>query len=153
VAAIALDRFLRALGGADRIGLDTPAIIYHLEGIAPYVELTAQLVATAAAHRIDLIVSAVTVGELLVGPWRVGGRREARRMELVVRGFPATFADVTWETASQAAELRARTGLPFPDAILVASCLQHGARTIVTNDVAWRAKTLPCRIVLLDDYI
>jgi predicted nucleic acid-binding protein len=152
VASVAAERFLRALAGADRVGVDTPALIYHLEGIAPYADLTAELFARAAAGRVSLIVSTIVAGELLVGPWRTGGRREARRMESVLRGFPAAFADVTWEVVRQAAEVRGRTGLPFPEAIVVACCLQHGAHTIVTNDAAWRVKPLPCRIILLDDY-
>lgn len=154
MAPVALDRFARTLAGAERVAVDTAVLIYQLENITPYVQLTSYLLAHAGAGITFLIVSTITVGELLVGPWRSRGRQEARRIEDALRALPGLLvADITWDVAAQGAALRARTNLPFPDALILASAIEHGAQVVVTNDAAWRVKSLPCRVVVLDDYI
>lgn len=41
-------RFARALGGAKRVGIDTQVLIYHMQDVAPYAELTTHLLTQAA---------------------------------------------------------------------------------------------------------
>ena len=43
MAPVAFGRFSRALVGAERIGLDTAVLIYQLEDVSPYVQLTTHL--------------------------------------------------------------------------------------------------------------
>ena len=61
--------------------------------------------------------------------------------------------DVTWDTARIGADLRARTRLPLPDALILASAIEHGAQAIITNDRKWQSRQLPCRVLMLDDYV
>jgi len=118
-----LARFKRALSGVGRVGLDTPVLIYHLEDIPPYTELTTHLFTEASAGQLQLVLS-------------VGMQ----------------FADITAAVAAEGASLRGRTGLPLPDALIVSSVVDQGARAIVTNDRKWSKKRLPCRALVLDDY-
>lgn len=147
-------RFARALARVRRVGIDTPVLIYHFEDVSPYSELTTYLLAHAASGAVDLILSTVTVAEILSGPWRGGNGERAGRIENVMQALPGvTIAPVTWETASRGAELRGKTGLPLPDALILASAISHGAQVIVTNDMAWRVKGLPCCVLILDEYV
>ncbi len=100
-----------------------------------------------------MILSTVSVSEILVGPWRARDRESAKLVEAALKSIPGvTEADVTWNVAARSAELRRRTGVPLPDALIIASVLNQQVQLLVTNDAAWRAKPLPCRVLLFDDY-
>ncbi len=154
MARVAVARFVRALSGARRIAMDTAVLIYHLEDISPYAELTTHLLSLVAVPDVQLVLSVITVGEVLAGPWKTGDGDRARRLETALKALPGVaFAGVNMETAVKTAELRGRAKLPLPDALIVASAAQGGATVIVTNDAAWKGRSLPCRIVLLDDFV
>ena len=151
---VAIARFERALGGARRVGVDTVALIYHLEDVTPYSDLTTHLLSRVARRDAQLLLSVITVSEVLAGSWLSGDRVRAENLEAALRGLPGiVFAGVNTKTAVKAAEIRGRTKLPLPDALIIASTAQEGATVLVTNDAAWKGRTLPCRIVLLDDFI
>lgn len=148
-----LGKFRRGLGRARRVGLDTQVLIYHLEDVPPYGQLTTHLLAEAAAGAFQLLLSVVTLSEILVKPWQEGDADRARRIRVALEAMPGIqFAGITTAVAADAAALRGRTGLPLPDALIVGSVVDRGAQVIVTNDRAWRAKKLPCRVLLLDEY-
>jgi len=152
VAAVDAARFLRALAGTQRVGVDTQILIYHFEDVSPYADLTTRLLTRAAAGHLQLIVSAVTVSELLVRPLRTGGT--FAWLETALGALPDLVrGDVTWDTARIGADLRARTRLPLPDALILASAIEHGAQAIITNDRKWQSRQLPCRVLMLDDYV
>ncbi len=147
-------RFARALTEIRYVGVDTPVLIYHFEDVSPYSELTTHLLAQAASGTYDLIVSTITVAEVLTGPWRAGDGERARWIENAMQALPGlTTAGVAWQEASRGAELRGKTGLPLPDVLIMASAVAHGAQVIVTNDASWRMKGLPCRVLVLDEYV
>jgi predicted nucleic acid-binding protein len=149
-----LKGFARALGGVKRIGVDTPVLIYHLENIAPYADLTAHLLTEASAGTLQVLISVVTVAEVLAGPWRTGQGDQARRIEGALKALPGVRAtEITWESAAVAAELRGHTNLPLPDSLIIASTLHGGAQLLVTNDEAWVGKPLPRHVLVLDDYV
>ena len=151
---VTLRRFRRTLSGVRRVGLDTPVLIYHMENVPPYTELTTRLLVDAAAGALEIVLSVVAVSEILVGPWRKGNTDQAGRIDAAIRAIPGVrFADITLDGAGSAAALRGRTGLPLPDALIISSSVAKGAQVILTNDKTWRAKNLPCRVILLDEYV
>ena len=148
-----IGRFKRALSGVGRVGLDTPVLIYHLEDIPPYAEFTTHLFTEASAGQLQLVLSVVTLAEILVKPWQEGDAGRAGRIRTALEALPGMqFADITAAVAAEGASLRGRTGLPLPDALIVSSVVDQGARAIVTNDRKWSKKRLPCRALVLDDY-
>src|SRR2546422_9265980 len=148
-----IGRFKRALSGVGRVGLDTPVFIYHLEDIPPYAELTTHLFAEASAGLLQLVLSVVTLAEILVKPWQEGDADRAGQIRAALEALPSIqFADINAAVAADGASLRGRTGLPLPDALIVSSVVDRGARAIVTNDRKWSKKRLPCRALVLDDY-
>lgn len=151
---VGLRRFSRTLAGLRRIGLDTPVLIYHLEDVAPYSELTTHLLAAAATGTLQVLFSVVTMSEVLVGAWKTGTRDRAGRIESALRALPGVrFADITVDVAGKAAEVRGRTGLALPDSLIIASIVHQGAQAVVTNDRRWRTKRMPCRVFVLDDFV
>ena len=147
--------FRRALRGAARVGVDTVVWIYHLADVRPYSELTLHLLSAAAAGPLKLVLSTVSVAEILTGPWRAGKGDRAERIEAALQALPGiATADITWSIARSAARIRGETDLPLPDALIIASALDSGARLLVTNDAGWaHARHLGSRILMLDDYV
>jgi predicted nucleic acid-binding protein len=143
----------RVLGSASLVGVDTAVLIYHLENVSPYVELTTRILGSAAAGR-RLIISAVSIAEVLAGPWTKGDANAAHAIQEGLLALPGLrVQDITSGTAAAAAELRGRTSLPLPDALIVASLFEGEAQIIVTNDARWKSAKLPGRVVLLDDFL
>lgn len=154
MADIALRKFGRALTGANRVGVDTPGLIYHLQDVLPYSQLTDYLFEQAGAGLVQIVISTIVLSEILVGPWRAGDSEAARRIEEGLKAAPGIVAaDVTWDVAGKGAALRGRTNLPLPDALIIASSVASGVELLITNDAAWRRKDLPCRVLVLDDYV
>lgn len=134
-----IERLERDLHGVTRIFLDTSACIaYHS---------TSEAVHAGARHLFGRIsapddpltgyISTVSAVELLIRPVRAGGA-DLTFMHAFLRGFPNLHAlPVDLDVSLQAANIRAVTRLPIPDALLVASAMLAGCEAIVTNDRAW----------------
>src|SRR5256712_12627457 len=135
-----LARFKRALSRVGRVGLDTPVLIYHLEDIPPYAELTTHLFAEASTGTLQLVLSVITLVEILVKPWQEGDAGRAGRIRTALEALPSIqFAGINAAVAADGASLRGRTGLPLPDALIVSSVVDR-ARAIVANDRKWSRK-------------
>src|SRR2546428_13510558 len=115
-----IGRFMRALSGVGHVGLDTPVLIYHLEDIPPYAELTTHLFAEASTGTLQLVLSVITLAEILVKPWQEGDAGRAGRIRTALEALPSIqFADINTAVPAEGASLRARTGLPLPDRFIV----------------------------------
>ena len=76
----------------------------------------------------------VTVGEILVRPFRVGTRAVS-----IAEGFLGHFADldlvdVDYAVAREAARIRAVSDLRMPDALILATAMRDGIDRLCTND-------------------
>lgn len=151
---MSLPRFTRALRGASRIGVDTPVWIYHLQDVRPYSDLTTYLLAEAAAGKVELVLSMISLAEILAGPWRAKDGGRASRIERSLETLPGVIpAPATWGIAAGAARIRGEMNLPLPDALIIATALVQGAQVLLTNDAEWtRVASLGARVVLLDEY-
>lgn len=137
-----------------RIGFDSNALIYFLEGRQPYYEYVAQVVAMLERGQARGYVSTIVEMELLVKPMREGDTVSLDRIELFLRGQINLFIrPVDRIVARRAADMRARTRLSPPDAIIVATALEERCDAIIGNDsiIASRATNIP--YIYLDDYI
>ena len=137
-----------------RISFDSNALIYFLEGRQPYYEYVAQVVAMLEEGRAMGYVSTIVVMELLVKPMREEDTVGLDRIELFLRGQINLFIrPVDHIVARRAADMRARTRLSPPDAIIVATALEEQCGAIIGSDsiIASRATGIP--YLYLDDYI
>lgn len=134
-----------------RVVFDTTACIYYLERPAsdPRCAVLLPVVAAAQAGTVDLMISTVTVTELLTAPLR-DGNREAEAAARLFMGLLCTVVPVDLAVAERAAELRAEHGLRTPDALICATALGSAA-AVVGNDLRWKHAGLP--YVHIDDLV
>ena len=65
-------------------------------------------------------------------------------MHTFLRGFPNLHTlPIDLDVALQAANIRAFTRLPLPDAMLIATALLSGSEAIVSNDGDWHRRLRP----------
>ncbi len=156
MTSAALDR---ALGDAHRILLDTSALIGYHSSAEVVHPLTRHLLGRIEDESDPLtgFFSVVSAAELLVRPYR-RGTPELTLMHTFLTGFPnLTVLPIDLTVATQAATLRAITGIRMPDAMILASGLLAGCEAIVGNDEQWKRKLEPLfgqfNWVYLADYV
>lgn len=118
--------------------IDTSVVLAYLSGGEPSSAQAEQLFdALVGTGRNPASLSAITVGEILVRPFRTGSAAVA-----IAEGFLRHFADirivpVDYEVAREGARIRASTNLPMPDALIIASARVVDADVLVTGDRTW----------------
>jgi predicted nucleic acid-binding protein len=129
-----------ALPAGAPVLLDTSVVLAYLAGNEAASPLAIHVLDTMVQPgRNRGTVSAVTAAEVLVRPFAVGGRA-AGVAELFLLHFPnLEIAPVTYGIAREAARVRAETGLPMPDALILASAVGLGIGHVVANDDRWPA--------------
>jgi predicted nucleic acid-binding protein len=133
----------------ERISLDTNVFIYFLEDHPRYGSWCGSLFDLIERGHNPAVTSTVTLLELLVQPYR------DRQEELVQKIFALTstypkleWVPLTMNLADRAAELRARYRLSTPDAIQLATAIDHKATRFYGNDRALRrVQEIECFIV------
>jgi predicted nucleic acid-binding protein len=117
------------------VAIDTAPLIYFIEQHPGYIERVRPFFASLAEGRFRAVTSTVTLLEVLVRPLRQGDDALAHQYNDILLSSPSIAAlPVTYATAQEAAELRARHGLKTPDAIQLAVALHEGAAALLTND-------------------
>lgn len=115
-----------------RVVVDTAPVIYVLEDRSPFADRFAGLFDAAARAELVIVVSPITVAEVLVGPLQAGQEALAQRYEAALAHFELVPFDA--RLAARAARLRARYRLKLPDAIQLATALECSADAFVTHD-------------------
>ena len=149
------DPLADAIAPGRSILMDTSVVLAYLAGGEKATDLAVQLFdAFVATGRNTGALSAITVAEILVRPFR-RGRAAVATAEGFLRHFgDLQLIDVTYDVAREGARIRAETDLPMPDALIVASASVAEMDVLVTNDHEWRsrlAEALPgLDVVVLD---
>lgn len=153
--AVKQAKFISDLKHFRKVGLDSSILIYHLEDVEPYSELTEATFAVIAEGLPAAVLSALSVTELLVRPFSQGKRDRVAAFERFVLSLPNTaMIPVSYPMAKEAARLRATYGIRTPDALLVATALGEKAEAFLTNDTDLRRlKAEGIAVVVLDDYV
>lgn len=137
----------------ERVGLDTPVFIYHIEGTARFAEPAGVALDELASGTFAGVTSTLTLMEIAVKPLQVGRPDVAEEYEVLLANFPnLTIATIDRPIARRAAELRARHRLRPADALQVAACLARGATAFLTNDRDLRRIT-ELQVVILEDFV
>jgi len=115
--------------------LDTAPVIYLLEDNKAFLPLFWPLFQAAESGRIRILITPITVAEVLAGPWKAGKEALAERYEHALReGLGWKVVDLDAGLAARASRLRGRYGLRLPDAFQLAASLVNGADALVTHD-------------------
>jgi predicted nucleic acid-binding protein len=136
------------------VAFDSASLIYYLEKHPRYLPLSRELFGAIVRQIAIGMTSILTLLEVPVVPLRAGRESLAsdyRRLLSHTRGL--TLFPVDQAICERAAKVRAdHLWLRTPDALQVATALEHGAHLIVTNDNRWkRLKEIP--VVVLADHL
>lgn len=112
--------------------VDTAPFIYVLEAHPEFADQFVGLFEAADAGQVQLALSAITLAEVLTGPFKAGQTALAKRYEKALMRY--TVVPVSAQIAALAAQLRAQYRLRLPDAIQLATALDIGASAFVTDD-------------------
>lgn len=117
------------------VALDSAPLIFYIEEHQDYVDLLVPFFADLEHGSFRVVTSTVTLLEVLVHPLRHGDEALAHHYNDILLSSPnVSTRPVTFATAQEAAELRARHNLKTPDAIQLATAIREGATTFLTND-------------------
>jgi predicted nucleic acid-binding protein len=119
------------------IAVDSAPIIYFLEDHAIFGRRYAPYFGAAEAGEISIVISTITLAEVLSGPLRNGNELLAAQYKEALTGAPGwRVVPIDVELAVSAARIRGRYKLRLPDAMQVATAIASGAQALLTNDRA-----------------
>jgi predicted nucleic acid-binding protein len=142
-----------ALRQHERIGVDTPIFIYHLEGTTQLAGLAGVALDELAGGAFSGVTSVLTLMEIAVKPLQLRRPDVAEEYEVLLANYPnLVIAALDRPTARRAAELRAEYRLHPADALQVAACLEQGATAFLSNERELRRIT-DLRVWMLEDFV
>lgn len=116
-----------------KIFFDTNLFIYMFEGLEPNRSRVLQIRKRMLDRGDSLVTSAMTLGEVLVRPTRLGQTPLIEQYDQAIRATARVInfdAPIAWRYAS----LRATHTLRSADAIQLACASHHGVDLLITND-------------------
>lgn len=129
------DSLLAHLPSRATVVMDTAPVIYLLEGNAEHLPGFLPIFRAAERGEIQILLTPVTLAEVLAGPLKARKEALAERYEsALTEGLGWKVVDLTPALAAKAARLRVRYGLKLPDAFQLAATLTHSADALVTHD-------------------
>jgi predicted nucleic acid-binding protein len=124
------------------VALDTALFIYWIEEHPSYLPLVEPIFSAIEAGRLMAVTSAVTLLEVLVGPYRANVPSLAERYEFVLTKSPGLrLVPLDSPLLRVAAQIRAASGLKTPDALQLAAAVSTGCKVFLTHD-----RRLPDRV-------
>lgn len=126
---------LRLWGGLPpgaTVMVDTAPFIYLLESHPQFADRFVGLFEAAAAGKLNIVLSTITLAEVLTGPFKAGETALAKRYEKALAQY--NVIPVSTPIAVLAAQFRAQYRLRLPDVIQLATALDAGAAAFVTHD-------------------
>ena len=147
--------FQKELKKLKKVGLDSSILIYHLEDLEPYANLTENIFAAVAEGFLTTILSTISVTELLVQPFTLGQQDRIAAFERFLFSLPhMELKSPDYAIAREAARLRSKYGIRTPDALLIATSTNEKADAFITNDARLRAlRAEGITILVLDDFL
>lgn len=112
--------------------VDSAPIIYMLEDHPTLSPRFAGLFHAIDQHLLRMVVSAITLAEVLAGPLRHGKLTLAKRYEAALMAHEVL--SIGPQHASTAAVFRTQYKLALPDAFQLACALDVGAAALITHD-------------------
>lgn len=126
---------VRVIPEGATVAVDAAPIIYVLDGHPTLADRFAELFAAVESGRNQIVVSAITVAEVVAGPLKHGQEALAERYEQTLTASPGfSVVPVSAKIAVRAARLRVRYRLKLPDAVQLATAIASGAYALVTHD-------------------
>ena len=132
---VQLNPFRKILAQSDSVYLDTNVLIYHLEGVLPYAELTGRLFETIEEGGLKGFTSTLSILELNVGPYQLNRPELSLTYMALLKNLPNfSIEPLSLDTADSAAKLRAKYRFKTPDSIHLATALESHCDLMIGND-------------------
>jgi predicted nucleic acid-binding protein len=112
--------------------VDTPPIIYFLEGHPKFGPRFKPLFDAHAAGHLRFAVTTITIAEVLIGPIQKANDGLARRYRAILESWQVV--ELNTDIAESAARMRASLRFKLADAVQAASALAINAAALVTHD-------------------
>jgi predicted nucleic acid-binding protein len=146
-----------ALGLSGPLVVDTSVVLSYLngnDGFSAAAALVFDDLVAAGSHTATL--SSVTVTECLVRPFRSGPTAVAVAQTFLTHFPNVRIRTIDAELGTEAARVRALTGLGTPDALVIGTAVVDGIPTVVSADDRWQsaiASLPPLRLVHLKAHL
>jgi predicted nucleic acid-binding protein len=119
-----------------RVALDTMVFIYAFEGHPEWGPLVKPVFQAVEKGSLEATTSTISLVECLTKPLREGRHEVAALYEALFGSFPnLEVRPIGIGVARTAARIRARHGMPTPDALQTAAALEAGADCLLTHDL------------------
>jgi predicted nucleic acid-binding protein len=135
------------MGAIDRLRgrtvyLDANIVIYIVEGFVVFRDLLRELAEALTRGEFSAITSELTLAEVLVKPFRAADRQYETTYMTLLNGREALrVMPIDRDVLIRAARIRADHHARLPDAIHLATALNHRCSLFLTNDDRLRAPT------------
>jgi len=117
------------------IGLDTCVFIYVLEANPEYARRAENILSALERGSASAVFASIGLIEILTGPKKKNRYDLASQYRAIIARFPhLDVMGLTEPIIELASGMRARYGIPTPDAIHLATAIDFGAETFITND-------------------
>jgi len=127
------------LPASGSVYVDANTIIYRVEAVQPYLQVTQPLWDALDRGTQLVVTSELSLLEVLVKPLQQSNLLLQQLFEGILYGTPGlTCVPITRQILETAANLRATINIKAPDAIHAATALTMGCTQFVTNDPAFR---------------
>lgn len=135
-----------------RIGLDSMGFIYFLEDNSYFANLAEIIFELAEKDQTAVISSVLAPIEVLTGYRKTKDSAAENEFMQMVQDFPnIEIYDLDFRMIERVVDLRAKYSLKTPDAIHIATAIEHKADIFVTNDTVLK-KIREIEIICLKDY-
>jgi predicted nucleic acid-binding protein len=135
---LSLPTLQRALEGKKHVALDTGIFIAATDAGDARRACAVWLLNSVERGRFRCTISVINAAELFVGAI-AKGPEAGITTQANLRNFPnLTVAPLTLDLATDAADLRAKTGLSLPDAIVIATAIAVSCDALIHGDRDWR---------------
>ena len=115
--------------------LDTCVLIYFLEGHGLFGSQAKEIMESVERGVIKAAISALTMTELLTGPYRYKNDLLALEYHTLLYYFPnLQIVDISLDIAVDAARIRGEYEFATPDSLLLATALYVKADAFITGD-------------------
>jgi len=137
-ASLSLASLQRALDGKKHVALDTGIFIAAQDAGDPRRACAGWLLTSVERGRFRCTISVINAAELFVGAIAKGSDAGITTQSYV-RNFPnLAVTPLTLDLATDAADIRAKTGLSLPDAIVIATAMAASCDVLIHGDREWR---------------
>lgn len=126
-----------------RIYWDSMLFIYWLDDNPLFAKRVASIYNRMRERKDELITSAITLGEVLVGAYRKGSTPRAEEVRAALLSLLSEVVPFTVETADHYARIRASSSIASPDAIHLACAASARTDLFLTNDKNLVGKIIP----------